>query len=50
VEVHAAGPARVLEEFEGLLGEGPPVAVVTKLEAIEPDAGMSHSRFEITLK
>ncbi len=47
VEVHAAGPARVLVEFEGLLAEGPPVAVVTKLETIEPDAGMSRSRFEI---
>jgi acylphosphatase len=50
VEVHAAGRADVLAEFERLIAEGPPFSQVTSVEYIEPAGDMSRVSFDIILR
>ena len=48
VEIVAEGPPAELDELERLLGQGPPGAVVERVEAARSPASGGYSRFQIT--
>lgn len=48
VELVAEGPEASLDQLEGLLREGPPGAVVDRVEATRSPASGSYGRFQIT--
>ena len=48
VELVAEGPRAVLDEFERLLREGPPGAVVDRVDASRSPAAGGYRRFQIT--
>ncbi|MEX1073010.1 MAG: acylphosphatase [Chloroflexota bacterium] len=48
VELLAEGPVPALEELERLLREGPPGAIVERVEARRSPASGSYGRFQIT--
>ncbi|MBI4544705.1 MAG: acylphosphatase [Gemmatimonadetes bacterium] len=47
VEVHAHGPAETVERFRRLLQQGPPGALVARLEEIAPPGQPLPDSFEI---
>jgi acylphosphatase len=48
VEAMIAGPEAAVDEMARLLGEGPPAASVSNVEAIEEDPDMAGEGFRIT--
>ena len=48
VELVAEGLPAALDELERLLGQGPPGAVVARVEATRSPASGSYARFQIT--
>jgi acylphosphatase len=48
VELVAEGPSVSLDQFERLLRQGPPGAVVESVEATRSAASGSYQRFQIT--
>jgi len=48
VELVAEGPRAALDELERMLQEGPPGAVVDRVDASRSPAAGSYSRFQIT--
>jgi acylphosphatase len=48
VEVVAEGRAASLDQLEGMLREGPPGAVVDRVEASRSPASGGYDRFQIT--
>jgi acylphosphatase len=48
VEILAEGPAPALDELERLLRQGPPGAVVERVDARRSPASGSYRRFQIT--
>ena len=48
VELVAEGPAASLDQLEGLLRQGPPGAMVDRVEATRSPASGSYGRFQIT--
>ena len=48
VELVAEGPAPALDELERLLRQGPPGAVVDRVDATRSPASGSYGRFQIT--
>jgi len=48
VELVAEGPPPALEELERLLRQGPPGAVVDRVDATRSPASGSYARFQIT--
>ena len=48
VELVAEGPGPALDEFERLLRQGPPGAVVDRVEASRSPASGGYGRFQIT--
>lgn len=48
VELVAEGPSASLDQLEGMLREGPPGAMVDRVEAARSPASGSYGRFQIT--
>ena len=48
VELVAEGPAASLDQLEGLLRQGPPGAMVDRVEATRSPASGTYGRFQIT--
>lgn len=48
VELVAEGPTAVLDQLERLLAEGPPGAVVDRVDATRSPASGAYGRFQIT--